>query len=153
MAKPTLAKVPSATPQKTIKTQDLSLLDQLILLTKKLPRKHFEEFDQFLAEHGERLDRIPLEVPPKSARPAFILRPSEEKPQLDPDPRIHFGIFSRHLQTVIDCLEAVDQLPLLDEENPTVAGMSWSLSAVTSYLEELKKDFDEMVGLFEPAEK
>ncbi len=94
------------------------------------------------------------QAPQKPApRPAFILRAPEDNPLLDPNPRVHFGMFSRNLETVIDCLEAVDQLPLLDQENPTVAAISWSISAVKSYLDKLKEDFDEMVNLFEPAEK
>ncbi len=90
---------------------------------------------------------------PQKPRPSFILRAPEDNPQLDPNPRSHFGIFSRNLETVINSLEAVDQLSLFDEQDPTVAAMSWGISAVKSYLEKLKEDFDELVALFEPAEK
>jgi hypothetical protein len=80
----------------------------------------------------------------------FYLEIPKEHPGYSPEPTLHYGLATGHLEDEINNLETVEQLAAIDQGNKTVQAMSFSLLAVIERLKDILEHFRETTARVKP---
>lgn len=80
----------------------------------------------------------------------FYLQIPNDNPQLSPEPTLHYGLATSHLEQEINNLETIEQLADIEEKNNTVRAMSFAIMAVIDKLKDIHEHFTETNILIKP---